>query len=220
MKIIQVHNYYQQAGGEDAVVEAEASLLRSRGNVVIPFYKRNDDISRGQRSEDGGQRSVCSRLSSVIGLLRVSAKTIWNHETYREFRQLLQTEKPDIVHCHNTFPLISPSIYWACAKESIPVVQTLHNYRLLCLNAFLFKQNSSFKCGDLSVKEDRTRADSHQPLANSPAPSAQRPVPSAACLVPLILCLLWLNKSCGRANFNGHAIFRTQPKRIHPARRC
>ncbi len=99
MKIIQVHNYYQQAGGEDAVVEAEAVLLRSRGDVVIPFYKSNDDIAASG-----------NKLLAISSLLKASVTTLWNHQTYREFRKLLQKEHPDVVHCHNTFPLISPSI--------------------------------------------------------------------------------------------------------------
>ncbi len=146
MKIIQVHNYYQQAGGEDAVVAAERAMLEEQGHQIVTFYKTNDLIVGGRRSEDRGQRaelrnkkSVISRLSSVFGLLRISAQTIWNWETYKEFRKMLRAEEPDVVHCHNTFPLISPSIYWACAKEKVPVVQTLHNYRLLCLNAYLFR---------------------------------------------------------------------------------
>jgi len=123
MKIIQVHNYYQQAGGEDAVVKAEAELLRTHGHEVVTYYKNN--------------RSLVGRWQLVVG----SFKTLWNWEIYCEFRKLLQKEKPDVVHCHNIFPLISPSIYWACAKKKVPVVQTLHNYRLLCLNAFLFRQS-------------------------------------------------------------------------------
>ncbi len=120
MKIIQVHNYYQQAGGEDSVVSAEKKMLIDAGHQVITYYKNNDDIS--------GFRSM----------LLTSVKTIWNPATVIEFRKLLKKDRPDVVHCHNTFPLISPAIYWACAKESIPVVQTLHNYRLLCPSANLF----------------------------------------------------------------------------------
>ncbi len=122
MKIIQVHNYYKQAGGEDVVVKAELELLRSRGEEVITYYKSNDDIS------------------GIVSQLFTCLKTLWNHKSYKEFRTLLQKEKPDVVHCHNTFPLISPAIYWACSKEKTPVVQTLHNYRLLCLNSCLFRQ--------------------------------------------------------------------------------
>lgn len=120
MKIIQVHNYYKQAGGEDEVVSAEKKMLIDAGHQVITYYKNNDDIS--------GFRSM----------LLTCVKTIWNPATVIEFRKLLKKDRPDVVHCHNTFPLISPAIYWACAKESIPVVQTLHNYRLLCPSANLF----------------------------------------------------------------------------------
>ncbi|MDA3798782.1 MAG: glycosyltransferase family 4 protein [Kiritimatiellae bacterium] len=123
MKIIQVHNYYQQAGGEDVVVKAELELLRSQGEEVITYYKTNDEIH------------------GVLSKLKTAVQTIWNQKTYKEFKKILKKEKPDIVHCHNTFPLISPSIYWACSKEKVPVVQTMHNYRLLCLNAFLFRNN-------------------------------------------------------------------------------
>ena len=137
-KIILVHNYYQQFGGEDAVVETERTLLRSRGNVVVSYCKTNDDIGASG-----------NRLLAIGSLLKASITTLWNHQTYREFRKLLQNEKPDVVHCHNTFPLISPSIYWACAKERVPVVQTLHNYRLLCVNAVLFLQSRHSAAGGI-----------------------------------------------------------------------
>lgn len=123
MKIVQVHNYYQQAGGEDGVVAAEQELLRSHGHEVVTYSKNNASIV-------GGWRMIVSGL-----------KTLWNWETYREVRELLRKEKPDLLHCHNTFPLISPSIYWACAREGVPVVQTVHNFRLLCISAFLFRES-------------------------------------------------------------------------------
>jgi glycosyltransferase involved in cell wall biosynthesis len=123
VKIIQVHNYYQQAGGEDSVVAAERNMLEVAGHEVITYYKNNDGIV------------------GVVQLVVSSMKTLWNPVTYWEFRRLLKNERPDVVHCHNTFPLISPAIYWACAKESTPVVQTIHNYRLLCLNSQFFRLN-------------------------------------------------------------------------------
>ena len=143
MKIIQVHNYYQQAGGEDSVVEAELELLQANGHEVVTYYKRNNDIT-----------TFSNKLLAINQLLKASLSALWSHRTYREFRKILQTKQPDVVHCHNIFPVISPSIYWACAKENVPVVQTLHNYRLLCLNAFLFRQSNSVKCEDLSFKKD------------------------------------------------------------------
>lgn len=138
MKIILVHNYYQQAGGEDSVVAAERRMLEEQGHQVVPYYKDNQALGTGLRA-----------------LGKAGLQTLWNWEIYREFRELLKSEKPDVIHCHNTFPLISPSVYWACAKENIPVVQTLHNYRLLCLNAFLFKHRSGLKCKGLSVKQKK-----------------------------------------------------------------
>lgn len=131
MKIIQVHNYYQQAGGEDAVVEAELELLRSYGHEVKTYYKSNDGL-------------VTSGSTWVLigQLIKAGVQTIWNWETYRDFCQVLQFERPDVVHCHNTFPLISPAIYWACASEKIPVVQTLHNFRLACASPYLFREGA------------------------------------------------------------------------------
>jgi glycosyltransferase involved in cell wall biosynthesis len=144
MKIIQVHNYYQQAGGEDAVVAAERVMLEKHGNIVVPFYKTNDEIGASS-----------NKLLAIGQLLKASVNTLWNPQTYREFRKLLQKERPDAVHCHNTFPLISPSIYWACAKEKVPVVQTLHNYRLLCLNAFLFRKAQAVRGKPLAVSQEK-----------------------------------------------------------------
>jgi glycosyltransferase involved in cell wall biosynthesis len=148
MKLIQIHNYYRQAGGEDAVVAAERAMLEEHGHQIVTYYQSNDLIAGGSPAEaaspsqgKGWLSSLKSKVYGLESLLSTALKTIWNHQTYREFRKLLQQEKPDVVHCHNTFPLISPSIYRACAKENVPVVQTLHNYRLLCLNAFLFRQN-------------------------------------------------------------------------------
>ncbi len=149
MKIIQAHNYYLHAGGEDAVVAAERQMLEIQGNIVVPYYKSNEDIAASS-----------NKLIAVGQLLKASLRTIWNHQTYREFQKLLQSEKPDVVHCHNTFPLISPSIYWACAKEKVPVVQTLHNYRLLCLNAFLFRTTKSHEnknlCDSAALSENKS----------------------------------------------------------------
>lgn len=123
MKILVVHNHYRQRGGEDAVFETECALLERGGHTVVRYEKSNDfDESRGR-----------------IGL---ALRTLWNRTTYREIRDLIRRERPDVMHCHNTFPSISPSIYWAAAEEGIPVVQTLHNYRLCCLNGYLFRDGA------------------------------------------------------------------------------
>ncbi len=78
-------------------------------------------------------------VSFVVNKPSLFFATIWSRQSYREISEIIQREKPDIVHCHNTFPLISPSVYWAAAKQGIPVVQTLHNYRLICINPYLYR---------------------------------------------------------------------------------
>ena len=122
MTILVVHNRYRVRGGEDGVFETECRLLEEAGHRVVKYEKTNCDIP------DRGGR---------IGL---ALRTVWNPRTYREIRSIIRAEKPDVVHCHNTFPLISPSVYWAAAREGVPVVQTLHNYRLACLNGYLFRE--------------------------------------------------------------------------------
>lgn len=120
-RVLIAHNSYQQRGGEDAVVEAEAELLRSRGHAVRLLVAHNDAIVGMPRS-------------------RLAARTFWSSQTVRDFRQALVEFRPDILHVHNTFPLISPSIYWAAARAGVPVVQTLHNFRLLCPQAMLLRE--------------------------------------------------------------------------------
>ncbi len=76
---------------------------------------------------------------SVIKKLGVAADCIWSRRWYREFSALLKRDRPDVVHVHNFFPLISPAVYYACRKAGVPLVQTLHNYRLLCPAATLYR---------------------------------------------------------------------------------
>lgn len=120
--VLVVHNAYQQRGGEDAVVEAEVELLRRHGHAVTLYQRSNDEVA--------GQ----SRLS-------LAAQSLWSTRTTREFRALLQQQRPGIVHVHNTLPLVSPSVYWAAAEAGVPVVQTLHNFRLLCPQALMLRDN-------------------------------------------------------------------------------
>ncbi len=120
MKVVLVHNHYQQPGGEDAVFAAEAQLLESRGDQVVRYTAHNERVT-------------------TRGALALATTTLWNRQVYRELRGLLRRERPGIVHVHNTLPLISPAVYYAARAEHVPVVQTLHNYRLLCPNALLFR---------------------------------------------------------------------------------
>ncbi|MFQ5616442.1 MAG: glycosyltransferase [Anaerolineales bacterium] len=121
MTILFVHNYYQQPGGEDRVFETEAALLESNGHRVQRYTLHNDDID-------------------TMHPLAVAGETLWNRRVYREMREVIRRVQPRIVHCHNTFPRISPSVYYAARAEGIPVVQRLPNYRLFCAAAFFFRQ--------------------------------------------------------------------------------
>ena len=120
MTVLFVHNYYRQPGGEDEVFAAEASLLESRGERVLRYVVHND-------------QAVKLRPWVLAGT------SIWNGTVYRELRTLCRQERPRVVHFHNTFPLISPAAWYAARAESVPVVQTLHNYRLVCPDALCFR---------------------------------------------------------------------------------
>jgi glycosyltransferase involved in cell wall biosynthesis len=120
VKVLACHNFYQQPGGEDQVFADETRLLETRGHSVLRFTLHNDDIAH-------------------MGRLEVARRTLWNRDSYRTLRTLMASERPDVVHCTNTFPLISPAVYYAARAEGIPVVQSLHNYRLLCANSLMLR---------------------------------------------------------------------------------
>jgi glycosyltransferase involved in cell wall biosynthesis len=134
MKILLMHNYYQNSGGEFTVFNNERTLLENYGNEVIV-------------------KTFNNRLISEFGLvekIKLIKSTAFNTESYNEVLALLQLHKPDVVHVHNFFPLISPSVYHACSSMNVPVVQTLHNYRLLCPGATLFRDGTI--CEECRVK--------------------------------------------------------------------
>ena len=120
MKILIAHNAYQQRGGEDAVVEAEAELLRSRGHEVSEYRRHNDEFAN-------------------VGRTQAAFGTLWPSRTRTELAAMVQAVQPNVLHGHNTFPLISPSLYWAAADCGVPVVQTLHNFSRLCPPAVLLR---------------------------------------------------------------------------------
>ncbi len=116
MKIIMVHNTYREAGGEDVVFENEKRLLQRSGHIVIPYMRSNLELQD----------------TYFLDRIAIATQMIWSSKTRHGFAAILDAERPDIVHVHNTFMAISPSIYSACSARNIPVVQTLHNFRLLC----------------------------------------------------------------------------------------
>jgi glycosyltransferase involved in cell wall biosynthesis len=126
MKILLVHNFYQQPGGEDVVFEQERHMLERNGHQVITYTRANREIEHF---------SIVRRA----GLLKT---IISAGDSKQDIRNILRNERPDVVHTHNTFMMISPSIYEACVEARVPVVHTLHNYRLLCPTVTLYRNGS------------------------------------------------------------------------------
>lgn len=125
MKILVVHNRYRSAApsGENVVVDQEASMLASRGHDVALFQRHSDDI---------GSWSSLRRATLPVRML-------WSEESRRGVTAALRDFAPDVVHVHNTFPLVTPSVLYACRDFSIPVVMTVHNYRLGCASGDFFR---------------------------------------------------------------------------------
>ena len=121
MRILLVHNYYQFKGGEDGVVESETDLLRRHGHVVSLYEAHNQNIE--------------TRWDSA----RTAVRCLWSSGARRTFAEQVDRFKPDLVHIHNFFPLISPAVHHVAHRRNLPVVQTLHNYRLLCPGATLLR---------------------------------------------------------------------------------
>ena len=136
MNVLVVHNYYRQGGGEHTVYKNECNLLKENGIQVFTYTRDNKDLH-------------------IRDLVLLPFTIIWSFRTYKKIIQLIRTKHIDIVHCHNTFPQISPSVYYACWKCGVPVVQTIHNFRFLCPNGLLFRNgcicedclSNGLKCG-------------------------------------------------------------------------
>lgn len=120
MRVLVVHNRYQQAGGEDAVARDESALLERHGITVERYERHNDEITDMAR-------------------LGLAVDTLWSTRTTRELRLLADRFKPDLIHAHNTFPLVSPSLYQAAFRLGLPIVQTLHNFRMFCVQAMFLR---------------------------------------------------------------------------------
>ncbi|MGI9533425.1 MAG: glycosyltransferase family 4 protein [Thermodesulfobacteriota bacterium] len=123
MKVLVAHNYYREPGGEDVVFAAETELLRSHGHEVIEYTEHNSRINK-------------------MNPLSVITNTFWSRKSKSKLFEIINSEKPDIAHFHNTFSLISPSAYYACNMAGIPVVQSLHNSRLICPAATFYREDN------------------------------------------------------------------------------
>jgi glycosyltransferase involved in cell wall biosynthesis len=126
LKVLMVHNAYREAGGEDAAERAERELVIAGGHEVVRYTRDNREIEGY-----GAWRKAT-----------LAPRTLWAWDSHRDLLALLEREKPDVAHFSNTFPLISPSAYYACRAAGVPVVQSIHNYRLLCPAATLLRDGS------------------------------------------------------------------------------
>lgn len=122
-KILIVHNYYQLAGGEDTVVANEKQLLQEHGHEVELYTRHNSELA-----EFSGLRKLAFPFAAIF-----------NYRTYREVKRLVREKQIDVVHVHNTLSLVSPAVYYAAKKCRVPVVQTVHNFRLLCPGAVFYR---------------------------------------------------------------------------------
>ncbi|MYN11478.1 glycosyltransferase, partial [Massilia sp. FT127W] len=120
LRILLVHNRYRERGGEDVVAEAEARLLRAAGHAVQVYERDSAEL--------------------VQAPLRGAFSAFWSPRAVRDIERLCDAARPDVLHLHNTFPLISPAPHWLGSRRRIPVVQTLHNFRLLCPQAMLLRE--------------------------------------------------------------------------------
>ena len=136
LKILRVHNYYREPGGEDAVEQAERELCIDMGCNVVLYTRDNreiDDYSPWQAST-------------------LAPRAVWAWDTRRELATLIERERPDVAHFTNPFPLISPAAYAACRRAGVAVVQSLHNYRLLCPAATFYRNGDNCtECIDHSL---------------------------------------------------------------------
>jgi len=129
MKILIFHNFYRQYGGEDESVQKETALLSQKGHNVINFFEKSKSLDH-------------------LGFFRKAEKSfglLYSKRIIRRVHKIIETERPNIAHVHNVFPLITPSIYIALEQAGVPVVQTLRNYRFICPNGLLFINGSVCK---------------------------------------------------------------------------
>ncbi len=128
MRIVIAHSRYRSAApsGENRVVDQEAAALAGLGHEVELFERRSDDI-------EGWPAARKAALPAAV---------VWNGGVRRDLREVLRSRRPDVVHVHNTFPLLSASVLYACRDARVPVVATIHNYKLVCASGDFFRDGA------------------------------------------------------------------------------
>ncbi len=134
MRIGFFHNRYLQRGGEDVAVDGEAQLLEKGGHRVERCIVDNREMVAGR----------------PLGALRTALRARRNPATARRVRELLREAPLDVAHVHNFFPVLSPALHEELSRRGVPVVQTLHNYRLVCANGLLLREGRV--CEDCVVR--------------------------------------------------------------------
>jgi glycosyltransferase involved in cell wall biosynthesis len=128
MRIVLVHNRYRSAvpSGENRVVDREAEALTALGHEVVRFERCSDDIEHWSRAKKAS----------------LPVRVLWSREAHRDLTVTLRERRPDVVHVHNTFPLLSAAVLHACRDAAVPVVATIHNRRLVCARGDFFRDGS------------------------------------------------------------------------------
>jgi len=141
MKILLIHNYYQNSGGEDVVVANERSLLIEHEHDVKLYSDNND------------------RIVSPVDKLKTATSLSFSGKTYKDLTNVVKEFQPDIIHAHNLFPLITAAAYEVAIENSVPIVQTMHNYRAICSSGLLLRDN---KPCELCIKHSPYHAVIHK----------------------------------------------------------
>lgn len=128
MRVVLVHNRYRSAApsGENRVVDQEAAALADLGHEVTRFERSSDEIERWPRTKQAS----------------LPVRVVWSREAHRGLTAVLRESRPDLVHVHNTFPLLSPAVLYACRDAAVPIVATIHNYKLVCASGDFFRNGS------------------------------------------------------------------------------
>ncbi len=154
MHVLLIHNRYQQPGGEDAVFENEKALLEAHGHTIECYQRSNDELAG----------------LGPTGRLRAAAATLWSRRSYQDLIAVIERFRPAVAHFTNTFPLVSPSAYYACHRRGVAVVQTVQNYRLVCPSGVLLRDGAI--CEDCVGRSFAWPGIRHRCYRNSAAQSA------------------------------------------------
>jgi glycosyltransferase involved in cell wall biosynthesis len=150
-RVLIVHTFYQQPGGEDQVFAAEKTMLEAAGCEVLTFTAHNEAMEG-------------------MGRLEQLQSTLWSRDYYQKIRAFIREHRPQVMHVHNTFPLMSPSIFHAAKAEGVPIVMTLHNFRLFCANYNFYRDGKP--CTDCLKQFFPISAIQHSCYRDSKAASA------------------------------------------------